>query len=156
MLVVRWKSSVGQGDDNWYACLCLCLCTHSLTYKYLALTAQGALTSFMLHSMHLQSALGQLSILYTHIGQGVSSVVRISEVLSQTPLIPTRGGIVLPHIDGNVKFKHVDFTYPTRSNSVLHDLSLELIPGKVVALVGKSGSGKSSIVSVCYFEHEPT
>lgn len=108
----------------------------------------GALTAFMLHSMHLQNALSQVSILYTHVGQGVLSVVRIGEVLAQQPKIPLHGGRKLPHLHGVVRFHDVDFRYPTRDNKVLHKLSLQLEPGKVVALVGKSGSGKSTIMAV--------
>lgn len=52
-------------------------------------------------------------------------------------------------IDGHIQLVNVDFTYPTRPNApVLHDFTLDVPPGKVTALVGASGSGKSTIVAL--------
>jgi len=61
------------------------------------------------------------------------------------PLLPISGGHIIPYhsLIGNVEFKEVNFTYPTRANhQVLTDFSLNIKGGRMVALVGLSGSGK--------------
>jgi ATP-binding cassette, subfamily B (MDR/TAP), member 1 len=68
------------------------------------------------------------------------------------PLIPTHGGIFPPLSDndtssGSVKFEHVDFSYPCRPDlSVLKNFTLEIKSNTTVALVGASGSGKSTVL----------
>jgi len=61
----------------------------------------------------------------------------------------------MPPIEGNVRFENVEFAYET-DKPVLHGISFEAEPGTVTALVGSSGSGKSTVISlVCAF-HSPT
>ncbi|WP_239461244.1 ABC transporter ATP-binding protein [Occallatibacter savannae] len=61
----------------------------------------------------------------------------------------------MPPIEGNVRFENVEFAYET-DKPVLHGISFEAQPGTVTALVGSSGSGKSTVISlVCAF-HTPT
>ena len=63
------------------------------------------------------------------------------------PVLPIEGGNTIPYhsLIGDVEFKNVDFTYPTRvDHQVLTDFSLNVKGGRMVALVGPSGSGKSS------------
>lgn len=58
-------------------------------------------------------------------------------------------GIIPDHIEGEVEFRNVDFTYPSRPNQqILNSLSLRLPAGKMTAVVGRSGSGKSTIASL--------
>lgn len=60
-----------------------------------------------------------------------------------------RAGLAPTEVKGNIQLQNVSFTYPTRPNApVLHDFSLEIPSGKVTALVGASGSGKSTIVAL--------
>ncbi|XP_069937675.1 mitochondrial potassium channel ATP-binding subunit isoform X5 [Cherax quadricarinatus] len=69
--------------------------------------------------------------------------------LEQT--IPIRGGKKIPYhsLMGNIEFRNVSFAYPTRCDQeVLHDFSLHIPAGKVVALVGVSGGGKSTVAQL--------
>ena len=60
-------------------------------------------------------------------------------------------------VDGWVEWQHVDFAYPTRPEvPVLRDFNLTLAPGEVVALVGPSGGGKSTIASLLYRLYDPS
>ncbi|MGO4998594.1 lipid A ABC transporter ATP-binding protein/permease MsbA [Oceanisphaera sp. W20_SRM_FM3] len=54
----------------------------------------------------------------------------------------------LTRATGNLEFDSVSFTYPTKENAALKNVSFNLIPGKTIALVGRSGSGKSTIASL--------
>lgn len=58
------------------------------------------------------------------------------------------GTIELERAVGNIEYRHVTFTYPKTDKVVLKDISFEVPAGKTVALVGRSGSGKSTIVSL--------
>lgn len=61
----------------------------------------------------------------------------------------------MPPIDGKVSFENVEFAYET-DKPVLHGISFEALPGTVTALVGSSGSGKSTIISLLCAFHTPT
>jgi len=61
---------------------------------------------------------------------------------------PVASQVYLPHIEGHIRFDHVRFTYPSQDQSVLSDLSLDIAPGMVVALIGPSGAGKTTIASL--------
>ncbi|KFK43347.1 hypothetical protein AALP_AA1G113900 [Arabis alpina] len=66
-------------------------------------------------------------------------------------------GRTLGKVDGNIRFREVSFTYPSRPDVVIFDkLDLEIPAGKIVALVGGSGSGKSTIISLTERFYEPT
>lgn len=75
----------------------------------------------------------------------------------QSPIDPLdECGLRPESIRGEIELKNVSFTYPTRPNApVLHDLSLTIPPGKVTALVGASGSGKSTIVALLERWYDP-
>lgn len=83
---------------------------------------------------------------------------RIMEVIKRVPKIDSdnMAGEVLENVSGEVEFDHVEFVYPSRPESVvLNDLCLKIPAGKTVALVGGSGSGKSTVVSLLQRFYDP-
>ncbi|KAI6176117.1 P-glycoprotein-9 [Aphelenchoides bicaudatus] len=102
--------------------------------------------SVMMGSM----ALGQSSPQYAVIGTAQGCAASIFDIIDRKPEIDsysTEGST--PQIDGHIVMKNVNFTYATRPEvTVLNNLSLEIKPGQTVALVGSSGSGKSTICSL--------
>jgi len=81
---------------------------------------------------------------------------RIGRVLeAPTEVADPPGAEPLPALKGHVKFDHVSFTYPN-GTPVLQDVSFEIAPGEVLALVGPSGAGKSTIASLLPRLHQPT
>jgi subfamily B ATP-binding cassette protein MsbA len=91
----------------------------------------------------------------TQLTEAVAGIDRTMEILSEKDEFADAGRVVkLGEINGYVRFEHVDFAY-TPEKPVLHDISFRSDPGSVTALVGSSGSGKSTIISlVCAF-HTP-
>ncbi|KAB1211635.1 putative multidrug resistance protein [Morella rubra] len=82
-----------------------------------------------------------------YFAEATSAGERIMEVLKRVPKIDSdnMGGEILEHVSGNVEFKHIEFAYPSRPESIiLKDFCLEIPAGQTVALVGGSGSGKST------------
>ncbi|XP_045812361.1 ABC transporter B family member 15-like isoform X3 [Trifolium pratense] len=83
---------------------------------------------------------------------------RIMEVIKRVPKIDSENmeGEILENVTGEVEFNHVEFVYPSRPESViLNDFSLKVPSGKTVALVGGSGSGKSTVVSLLQRFYDP-
>ncbi|KYQ91293.1 ABC transporter B family protein [Tieghemostelium lacteum] len=109
----------------------------------------GELTSFIIHTMNMQSSFSQLSILFTQVMHALGGMSRITELINRQPRISNKNGKILPNLRGEIKFDKVEFYYPTRSQStVLKDFSLHLNAGQIVALAGASGGGKSTVVSL--------
>lgn len=63
---------------------------------------------------------------------------------------------MLPKVSGQIEFREVGFAYPSRPNMVFENLSFSISAGKTFAVVGPSGSGKSSIISMVQRFYNPT
>lgn len=74
--------------------------------------------------------------------------VRIMQLAHKKPNIPFDGGIQLNDFKGHIVFQNVSFKYPTRDVYALKNVSFEVKPCQIVALVGHSGSGKSTCVQL--------
>lgn len=85
--------------------------------------------------------------IYAQIQAGFASFERILEVIDSKPEVQDIGDINIQKVDGKIEFKNVDFSY-IPDNSVLTNFSLRIEPGENIALVGHTGSGKTSIISL--------
>lgn len=118
----------------------------------------GALTSFILYAGYTAISLGGLSNFYTELNKGIGSATRIWEILDRQPTIPTHGGLVVPveNLRGEILFENVSFNYPSRVDAdVLTNLTMKIEAGTIAAVVGRSGSGKSSIAALLLRLYDP-
>ncbi|XP_039157216.1 LOW QUALITY PROTEIN: ABC transporter B family member 15-like [Eucalyptus grandis] len=102
-------------------------------------------TSITFGGMALGSALSNLK----YFSEASSAGERISEVMKRVPVIDPENmeGNTIQNLEGNIEFKHVEFAYPSRpENIIFRDFSLTIPSGKTLALVGGSGSGKSTVI----------
>ena len=91
----------------------------------------------------------------TQLTEAVAGIDRTMEILSEHDEFADAERVVrLGEIRGYVRFEHVDFAY-TPEKPVLHDVTFRADPGSVTALVGSSGSGKSTIISLLCAFHTP-
>ena len=116
----------------------------------------GTLTTFILASQRLFDPLRQLAERFTQIQGGLTAVERIGELMEE-PLEIAEAKGVLPHVGGGggeVIFENVSFAYRP-DDPILRNLSFRIAPGEHVALVGPTGSGKSTIIRLLCRLYEP-
>lgn len=93
---------------------------------------------------------------YNEFKQGEASVARVFELMTIEPLVQNEpNAIELPVIQGKVTYHHVSFAYPQNQQSVLEDINLTIEPGEMLALVGASGAGKTSLVNLLPRFYDP-
>lgn len=80
--------------------------------------------------------------------KAIASGARILQMIAHVPDIPFSGGETIDDFKGHIEFKNVSFKYPTRDVYVLKNVSFVIKPGQMGALVGHSGSGKSTCVQL--------
>jgi ABC-type multidrug transport system fused ATPase/permease subunit len=116
----------------------------------------GELLVFMSYYRMMYSPLRQLAKLSNVTAKGSASADRVLELLTIEPdLCDAPGARPAPRLRGRVTFDHVSFGYePDRL--VLHDISFEAEPGTTTALVGATGSGKTTTVSMLPRFYDPT
>ena len=106
----------------------------------------GELTQFILYLAMLQMPVRMTGFLINLLSRAGSSGKRIFDVLdAESPVQEKAGATPLERVQGRVTFDHVSFTY-TGASPVLHEVTFEAQPGQVIALVGTTGSGKTTIV----------
>lgn len=81
--------------------------------------------------------------------RGQASINRVSELLNAKQDVIDREGVVdVEEVKGEIEFKNLDFVYPDGEVEVLKDVSFKINPGENVGIVGKTGSGKTTIVDL--------
>jgi ATP-binding cassette, subfamily B, bacterial len=119
-----------------------------------ALTA-GTLVVFIAYMRDLQSPLNLISRLYAKLARVMVRAERIAEVLQEQPVVVERPHArKAPRFRGGVRFENVSFGY-TPDRLVLRDVDLVIEPGEIVALVGPTGAGKSTIASLLLRLYDP-
>jgi ATP-binding cassette subfamily B protein len=116
----------------------------------------GTLAAFILYLTAFFAPIQQLVQLYTTYQAGQAAVTKLRELLATEPSVEQRAGAVpLPPIDGLVELDDVSFGY-SADTPVLRDVTLTVQPGETFALVGATGSGKSTIAKLVTRFHDPT
>lgn len=110
----------------------------------------GQLISFVLYSTFVGASFGGIAELYAQIQKAVGATERVFELLDESPEKINSSEIGTEKIlKGNVSFKKVAFSYPSRKEiKVLKDVSFNADFGQKIAIVGPSGAGKSTIASL--------
>lgn len=110
----------------------------------------------VLASLEILSPIG---IAFLHLGQVIVAAERLNEITEQQPLVAFNGTAQWQKIEKNqpiVHFKQVSFRYPNRLEKTLNDLSFEILAGQKVAILGKTGSGKSTIFQLLVRNYDAT
>ena len=110
----------------------------------------GALVEFLFYAFFVAAAVGSLASLFGNYQEAVGAAHRVFELLDTKPTVVDPPAPVAPPqpVRGDVRFEHVTFAYGPDLPTVLHDVSFHIAPGEVVALVGPSGAGKTTVASL--------
>jgi subfamily B ATP-binding cassette protein MsbA len=110
----------------------------------------GQLTMFLILTLSIAGSIGSFSGLWTSLQEALGATQRIFEIIDTPSDITDRPAArTLPRISGHITLDRVSFAYKDNSNQhVLHAISLEVNPGAVLALVGPSGAGKTTLVNL--------
>ena len=116
----------------------------------------GELTAFLLFLTSFFAPVQTLVQLYNQYQQGNAAVLKLRDLLSTEPtVVEMVDAVDLPPINGRIHFDAVTFGYDT-DHLVLRDVNLVLEPGEVLAVVGPTGAGKSTIAKLVTRFHDPT
>ncbi len=109
----------------------------------------GELTSLFSYVMAMMMALMILSMIMVMISMSIASAERITEVLQEKADIVNPENPIMAVEDGSVTFDHVYFSYKHgKGDEVLSDISLDITSGKIIGIIGGTGSGKTSFANL--------
>ena len=110
----------------------------------------GDMMAFIQYTMQIIMGFLMLCMISVMLPRAAVAAERVDEVLSSKTIIndPKQPLLIPQKADGVLKFDHVSFRYPGASEDVLHDISFEAKPGETTAIIGSTGSGKSTLVNL--------
>ena len=110
----------------------------------------GDMMAFIQYTMQIIMGFLMLCMISVMLPRAAVAAERVDEVLSSKTVIsdPKQPLLIPQKADGVLKFDHVSFRYPGASEDVLHDISFEAKPGETTAIIGSTGSGKSTLVNL--------
>ena len=117
----------------------------------------GEYQEFSLYLIYLFLPLAQFGIIITQLGQAGASAARIFEILDATSDVRDKpDAVTLPAVSGRVTFDNVTFKYPGGGDPVLSEVNFTVEPGQCVALLGATGSGKTTIINLLPRFYDPS
>ncbi len=115
----------------------------------------GSLIAFLVYAVNLSNPIKRLSRAYGNIQKAMAAAERVFSVLDTRPEIEDMpGATVLAKIDGHVTLNNLSFGYKSHELA-LNNIQLEVKPGQVVAIVGPSGAGKTTIANLIPRFYDP-
>ncbi|HBN95231.1 MAG TPA: ABC transporter ATP-binding protein, partial [Firmicutes bacterium] len=117
----------------------------------------GVLVAFVSYTIQFFEPVREIARIFAELQMAHAAAERVMGLLNTEPEIQDRPGLSdkCPHLQGAVEFENVSFAY-NPLEPVLEDFNLKVKPGQTVALVGETGSGKSTIVNLACRFYEPT
>lgn len=131
-----------------YGCI-IALSWFGARYVVAGSLTTGELTSMFTYIMNIMMSLMMLSMIFVMVTMSVASARRITEVLNETADIAAPVNPQIEIADGRIDLNHVSFSYKSGSGEkALDDIDIHIRAGETVGIIGGTGSGKSSLVSL--------
>lgn len=115
-------------------------------FAWKGLITVGVISAFIIYAKQFSRPINEIAQLYGTIQTAVAGAERVFELLDQ-PDEDNSGDLELPEVKGEITFSHVNFSY-IPGKQVLYDFNLSVKPGQKIALVGATGSGKTTVVNL--------
>ena len=140
--------AVGSPIVQFIASTALSLVLYLATFPEISHTlTAGSFAAVISALFGLMKPLKSLTQVNVQFQRGIAACQSLFDVID-LPLEQDNGQLQIGHATGRIEFRDVTFTYPTKDAPALRNISFNIEPGKTVALVGRSGSGKSTIASL--------
>ncbi len=106
----------------------------------------ATLVTFNMYVASVQSPIRKLTQFTEQFTQGMAGFQRFRAIMHEDPdIVDAPDAVSLDHVDGDIEFKDVSFAYDEGKGDVLSHINLHIKPGEMLALVGQSGGGKSTL-----------
>jgi ATP-binding cassette subfamily B multidrug efflux pump len=115
----------------------------------------GTIAEFVLYIQMLTFPVSAIGWTASMTQRAAASQKRINEFLDTEPEIKNTGTELSPLLQGNIAFHNVDFTYPHTGINAIRDFSLQISKGQKVAIIGRTGTGKSTIAQLLLHMYDP-
>lgn len=108
----------------------------------------GNISSFVLYSRKFSGPIREVADIFNELQSSVAAAERVFRIMDEQPEPPDPAGArPLGPVQGAVELEHISFGY-TPERTVLHDLSLQVQPGRLIAIVGPTGAGKTTLINL--------
>jgi ATP-binding cassette, subfamily B, multidrug efflux pump len=118
-------------------------------------TTVGTIAEFVLYIQMLTFPVSAIGWTASMTQRAAASQKRINEFLHTEPEIKNSGNELKPNLEGSITFANVDFTYPHTGINAIKNFSLQINKGEKVAIIGRTGSGKSTIAQLLLHMYNP-
>lgn len=125
--------------------------------SFRGLLSFGNVVLFNFYSFYIYQPLYDLGDVYTKYNEGVAAVDRLKSILDEPVTIKDApDAVAIGKLDGRVEFRNVSFSYGEGERQILKNVSFVVEPGRKLAFVGTTGSGKSTVIKLLLRFYEPT
>ena len=119
------------------------------------ITGAGKIASFVLYSRKFSGPINEIANVFGEFQSAIAAAERVFRVLEESPEAPDPADAIVPHnIRGDVDIEHISFSY-VKGREVIHDLSLTAKQGDLIAIVGRTGAGKTTIINLLMRFYDP-
>ncbi|MCD4712350.1 MAG: ABC transporter ATP-binding protein/permease [Clostridiales bacterium] len=116
----------------------------------------GSVSSFVLYSRKFSGPINELANILSELQSAMAAAERVFKLIDEEPeTYDIEGAHVFEDVKGNVKFDHVNFGY-IPGQTIIGDFSLEVEKGSLIAIVGPTGAGKTTLINLLMRFYDPT
>ncbi|GAB2810532.1 ABC transporter ATP-binding protein [Ferruginibacter profundus] len=134
---------------------CLDIVHHNINATTGKVITAGTIAEFVLYIQMLTFPVSAIGWTASMTQRAAASQKRINEFLHTQPEIKNTGNELKPVLQGNISFTNVDFTYPHTGINAIKNFSLQITKGQKIAIIGRTGTGKSTIAQLLLHMYNP-